>query len=298
MTMANGTTPPTADLAPGMIIRDILVCPLCGGELTWGHEGATCPACSKSYPTRDGIHDFSLPEQDIDTPALYGNPHYRILRDKLTAIHIRHYSDGRLSQTLENQFKQHLIHYFDRQPDFIADIGCGTGSMFRYLGDPRRVIGIDINLSLLKVCRDRHPLATLVCCDITRPPLRPGSLPALVSVGALEHMFYLEAVLTNLERILAPEGRAYVLVPTEGGAAWTLARNLFTMPTYCRDTGLTRRQVTEAVQVEHCNSVFAIDNAIRKHFKIDRAGYWPLRTGGPHLNLIRCYRLTRLAFQR
>jgi hypothetical protein len=113
-------------------------------------------------------------------------------------------------------------------------------------------------------------------------------------LGTLEHMFHLESVLEKVRNLLTESGHLYVLIPTEGGFAWGLARRLFTVRPHGRLVGLSSSQYLDAMKVEHCNTVFAIDSAIRKYFRVEKASHWPLRIGGARFNLSKNYRLSPL----
>jgi hypothetical protein len=83
------------------------------------------------------------------------------------------------------------------------------------------------------------------------------------------------------------------MVPTEGGLAVACAR-LVTSRRNAKLLGITPAQARRAQRIDHCNTIFAIENAIRKYFRIDASLAWPFRLGGSHFNLVKSYRLEPL----
>lgn len=287
--MTSGSGP---DLKQGFAVRHILRCPQCAGNLDWSQDQGRCLICSKTYPVVNNIYDMRVGEQN--RPKLYSDSSYVKFASALEAIHARYYSESSASSGLEIRFRHSLATLITTPPDFIVDLGCGTGSGFHSLGDPSRIVGVDVDLRLLLECRKTYPNVALVCCDLNQSPFRDECVPAISSMASLEHVFWMEATLDAMERMLTTDGRAYVMAPTEGGLAWTLARRLFTVPTYSKICGLSSRQYIRAARISHCNTVFAIDSALRKFFDVDTSHYWPFCIGGPQVNLVKCWRLRKL----
>jgi len=272
-------------------LRPRLLCPICREKLQWFATTANCTHCGEEYPIVDGIYDMR-PKAISRQPLFYSHPLWKTFINGLVNIHEHYY--GSSAAKLEARFKRALFKLTQGNVGEVVDIGCGTGSGFEFLGSDENIIGLDIDMALLRRCRSKHPNATLVCCDFTRSPFLSASFETIFSVGSLEHMFFLDSALENMQIMLSRTGSAYVLIPTEGGLAWSLARHLFTRSKNARILGMTVSQFDEVMQISHCNTVFAIDSAIRKFFRVDAYRDWPIGVGGAHANLVRCYRLTSL----
>jgi hypothetical protein len=80
----------------------------------------------------------------------------------------------------------------------------------------------------------------------------------------------------------------------EGAISWTLARNLFTLRRTAKIVGIMLREMTEAIRVEHCDTLVAVDSAIKKFFRVDERGLRPFNFGRAHLNFISCSRLSSI----
>jgi SAM-dependent methyltransferase len=209
-------------------------------------------------------------------------------------LHAEHYRPGSLTGTIERNMKERMaVLMRDVIPPFV-DLGCGTGTGFTYLGAETDIIGVDNNIDLLRRCRQLHPKVTLVCCDMRFPPFVPGAFQSLLSIATLEHVFHLESFVESAARILADSGFFFVMIPTEGGIAWRLGRALVTARRNSRLLGVDYARVSK---MDHCNTVFAVQNALEKHFIIDRLLQYPLGFGGPHCNIAFLYRLSKRCFR-
>ena len=209
------------------------------------------------------------------------------------AVHQAHYVDS-LSGRLERKFKQHLMSMMRDRAPTVVDLGCGTGSGFEMFGSDQEIIGVYRDMNLLNQCRKIYPQTMLVCFDMSYSPFRAEAFSLVFAISILEHLYWMERVLFQIQQMLSASGHLYVLIPTEGAISWTLARNLFTLRRNAKIVGITPREMAEAMRVEHCNTVFAVDSAIRKFFHVDECSLWPFNFGGAHLNLVKCYRLSSI----
>ena len=270
-------------------LEEYLQCPDCKGELTLGPEMAGCQGCGRKFIREDGIY-LLMPQQELPTPKFYDDPEYCRYLEKIDILHEAHYRAGSLTGRIEEAFKQKLAELIlDREPPLL-DLGCGTGYGFRYLGPEEYIIGVDNNFTLLQKCQRLFPKATLICCDMRRSPFRPNCFRTLSSIGTLEHVFHLEAFVESAERCLAPEGRFYVLIPTEGGILWNLGRTLWAAP---RNSSLLGLDWGRVIAKDNCNKVHTIHNVLQKFFEIEVQRQYPLRFGGFNLNLAVLYRLKK-----
>jgi SAM-dependent methyltransferase len=71
----------------------------------------------------------------------------------------------------------------------VLDAPCGTGILADFLrGRGLRVLGADISPAMLEVARERGPVIGHVRADLELPPLRPGSVDAVVSTRFFMHL--------------------------------------------------------------------------------------------------------------
>jgi len=96
----------------------------------------------------------------------------------------------------------------------VLDLGCGTGTAgVAFVESGAEVVGVDLSLSCLAVARER--LSSVVRADATHLPFPDASFDAVVSRGALHHLFHVDAALEETRRVLKPGGAALFLDPRE-----------------------------------------------------------------------------------
>jgi SAM-dependent methyltransferase len=275
--------------------KDILKCPNCTrASLRFSESAVVCPHCECKFPIIDGVLNLSA-GSDQATPAFYDDPAFQRFAAAAALHHATHYRPGSLSGKIEEWVKADLRRLINRLEAPIVDLGCGTGTGFEQFGGSDRIIGIDANLELLRIAKQAYPKATLICAPLERLPFRTGSLKIIIANAVIEHVFQLERTIENVARCLAPHGAFYVMVPTEGGPAVSCAR-FVTSQRNAIIYGLTPKESRRAQRLDHCNTIFAIENALRKHFLIEKTAAWPFRIGGGLINLTKSYRLRPIRY--
>lgn len=127
-------------------------------------------------------------------------------------------SDGNPLVALE---EQHVLPlYGELRGARALDLGCGTGRhALRLAAGGARVLGLDLSGGMLQVARTRAqalareleaPLALELCQHdlATRLPCGDGLFDLVVAGLVLEHLSALRAFFAEIERVLAPRGRA------------------------------------------------------------------------------------------
>ncbi len=114
-----------------------------------------------------------------------------------------------------------------RASDVLLDIGCGNGHhLFALSEDLGRGIGIDLSFEMIAVAKE-HLQTSLLRKKITFQvdnaeellTISDQSVDVVICIGALEHMLKKSAVLTNVYRVLKPNGRFLCLTPN-GSYLW------------------------------------------------------------------------------
>jgi SAM-dependent methyltransferase len=98
----------------------------------------------------------------------------------------------------------------------IADVGCSTGYLLEDLiaAYPRvSLIGVDLVPGGLEKAHARSPSVRLLRADVGALPIADGVLDAVVSANLLEHVPDDLRALREFARVLAPGGRAVIVVP-------------------------------------------------------------------------------------
>jgi SAM-dependent methyltransferase len=138
---------------------------------------------------------------------------------------------GDLEELHEESSRDHFIDVWTRRAMLerlgelpaeptIADLGCSSGYL---LADLRRaypsafLAGIDMVPDGLVRAHELVPSAALLLADICRLPFADRSVDAVVSANVLEHVPDDAAALSEIRRVLAPGGRAVIVVPAGPG---------------------------------------------------------------------------------
>jgi SAM-dependent methyltransferase len=155
--------------------------------------------------------------------------------------------------------------------ELIVDLGCGAGTMMiRMAGSGARMIGLDyapysleLSRSLWRLHAGGAPFRG-VCCDGRTMALRDGSADAIMAVDFTEHLddAFLEAMIADAFRVLAPGGRFVIYTPNAGHLFERMKkRNII----FRRDTSHIGLRTME----EYCAM-------LEKHgFAVDYAGFEP-----------------------
>ncbi|MFQ5669188.1 MAG: class I SAM-dependent methyltransferase [Acidobacteriota bacterium] len=92
----------------------------------------------------------------------------------------------------------------------ILDLGCGTGTMMRYL----QALGMDpVGIDAAPVWMGACPVRPVVCADAHRLPFPSARFHAAVLVHVVAHLAHPRAALEEVGRVLRPGGQIGVLTP-------------------------------------------------------------------------------------
>jgi SAM-dependent methyltransferase len=89
----------------------------------------------------------------------------------------------------------------------VLDLGCGTGHSYAELA-PRETVGVDVEPAAL-AGQDRETRVA----DMRELPFADDSFASVISIQSIEHVPDPDRVLTEVARVLAPDGRAIFVTP-------------------------------------------------------------------------------------
>lgn len=119
-----------------------------------------------------------------------------------------------VQQEMGHQLMQRLLQPQGR----IVDIGCGPGSLYRplrALGDS--YLGIDVSAAMLSVANDALQASDhLLLADAGALPLQTSSVDVCFANMSLQWCANLTHAVTELKRVLKPEGEAAFNLPLQG----------------------------------------------------------------------------------
>lgn len=103
--------------------------------------------------------------------------------------------------------------------DRVLDLGCGAGLasrlMLKATPDCDRLVGMDISDGMLRHARDRvrHlPKVSFVCGSAEHVPFRDNFFSKILSVEAFYYFENQDRALAELQRVLMPDGRLFLLI--------------------------------------------------------------------------------------
>lgn len=88
----------------------------------------------------------------------------------------------------------------------ILDIGCGSGTLIRFLTEGNVVTGMDVDRQALEVCRTRFGVQTVWGDFSLEFPFEEAAFDVVVASETIEHLAYPKIFLQQVRRILVPEG--------------------------------------------------------------------------------------------
>ena len=99
----------------------------------------------------------------------------------------------------------------------VLDIGCGTGNLFKYLGDfvpEGKIIGVDFAINMLRKCKSNCPDETITIQSLAEQlPVRASSADIVLNYCLYPHLKNKQTALQEFHRILKPNGKYYIIHP-------------------------------------------------------------------------------------
>jgi ubiquinone biosynthesis O-methyltransferase len=125
------------------------------------------------------------------------------------------------SQLAKNNLLEHLVRYNYIKSDpsgKILDIGCGSGHGSAHLADKfLKVIGVDISEEALEYAKNnwQRDNVSFVVGDALSIPFEDNTFDAIAAFEVFEHLTDWEKFLTELRRVLKPNGIVYISTPNK-----------------------------------------------------------------------------------
>lgn len=132
--------------------------------------------------------------------------------DRAHAYYERNYEQPRSRHAFNLALRRRAcLEMLPATDGLVLDLGCGPGAMtIPLLARGHRVIAIDLADAMVHEVNRRAPdhgeLAGALVADAASLPLATGSISTVVTLGLLEYVPDLPAVLREVVRVLAPDG--------------------------------------------------------------------------------------------
>ena len=129
------------------------------------------------------------------------------------------------------------------------------------------------------------------CGDIQiRQTWEDRSFDRIIAIHVLEHLINLPAALSEVSRVLRDDGFFDIVIPTEGGLAYSLGRKLSAERLFRKNFKMA---YTPIIQNEHVSTCVEILDELSKLFFVEKRTYFPLKIPSSNLNLFIGMRLKK-----
>lgn len=211
----NGEPYPAPALGLPAMLMDLLRCPTCRAAVAMGAREAVCRTNGHRFPVADGVV-VMIGEEELRTDPQYDRQ--------------RQYFDAEFAGYAENRPEPWRLSYLRRlaaggmlgDPNApLIDVGVG-GSGYTVIEAARAgspAVGCDLSLAGLVTARRLAAEAGVadrtlwVCCTAERLPFASSTFASALAIAVIEHVPDDKAALSEIARVLRPEGRAWVTVP-------------------------------------------------------------------------------------
>jgi len=163
-----------------------------------------------------------------------------------------------------------------RRGERTLEIGAGLGEHLNTEPEFARedYVACELRPEMAAVIAERHPTVEVITADCQqRMPFEDGSFDRALAIHVLEHLPDLPAALAEIHRLLKPTGRFVVVIPCEGGLAYSLARRVSAQRVFEKRYKMSYRWCIES---EHINVPSEILEECSAYFRIVRRRYFPL----------------------
>ena len=169
------------------------------------------------------------------------------------------------------------------------DLGAGLGEHLESEpGHGREYVAVELRPEMAAALARAHPDVSTVAADVERGlPFAEASFDRVLAIHVLEHLPDLPAALDELHRVLRPGGSLAVVLPCEGGLAYTLGRRLTTQRIFEKRYGVS---FDWCIASEHVSVVAEIVAELERRFTREHAEWFPFRVPTVHANV--CVGLT------
>ncbi len=165
------------------------------------------------------------------------------------------------------------------------EIGAGTGEHLLYEKyDGQEYYALELRDELAQGLQTRFPDVKVIVGDCQKTiPVPDQFFDRVLAIHVLEHLADLPSTLSEVRRVLRPQGQFSVLIPCEGGLGYQLGRQFSSKRIF------EKRYQTSyewMISWDHLNQAGEVMRELDRHFVISHRTYYPLRAPSVHLNLV------------
>lgn len=190
-------------------------------------------------------------------------------------------------------FNQGYVAKLDVPPGSrTLEIGAGIGAHLAFEDlEAQDYYVIEFREEFCRRLEQLLPADHVICGSIEeRQPLPDGSFDRIIAIHVLEHLRDLPRALEEISRLLRPGGMFDVVLPTEGGFAYEVARKISAERMFRQRF---RSDYTPIIRNEHVNTFEEVRSLMTALFTVESSRYFPGVLPGPELNVCAGFRLRR-----
>lgn len=171
------------------------------------------------------------------------------------------------------------------RPGSTLDIGAGLGQHIPYEDlSAQEYHAVELRQDMAKTIVQNFPNVHTLIGDCQQGlPYDDSSFDRVVAIHVLEHLPNLPGALSEIRRLLKPDGLLSVVIPCEGGVGYSLGRRVTTQRVF------EKRYKTKYrwhVKSDHVNSAREVIAQLEAHFQVMDSTYFPTRVPSVDLNLL------------
>lgn len=179
------------------------------------------------------------------------------------------------------------------EPCRVLEVGAGLGEHIAYEHlDRIDYYALELRPEMAERIRERFPSVKTIVGDVQQTLDFPAQhFHRIIAIHVLEHLPNLPAALKEIRRLLISAGRFDVVIPCEGGLAYTLARRISAQRIFKKRY---KMPYDWFVKSEHVNMPHEIIMELNRYFKIEKSRYFPFIIPSIPMNLAIGLRLSPL----
>jgi len=172
------------------------------------------------------------------------------------------------------------------------DIGAGRGEHLHYENlEAQEYTALELRSEMAAVIQEHFPQAKVAVGDCQEKiDCADNYFDRILAIHILEHLPNLPKALDEIKRVLKPGGLFSVVIPCEGGLAYSLARNISARRIFERRY---QQKYDWFVACEHINVPDEIIPELTARFSVAHRDFFPLKI--PSINLNLCIGLTLIS---
>lgn len=167
----------------------------------------------------------------------------------------------------------------------VLEIGAGLGEHLSYENlNNVEYTALELLPTMAEVIKQRFPMVNVLVGDCQKPIHFPDKyFDRVLAIHVLEHLPNLPATLSEIRRLLVPNGEFCAVIPCEGGVAYSFARVISAKRIFEKRYNMN---YDWCIKSEHVNTAKEILEELQKFFIIKKRSFFPFFIPSITLNLV------------